>query len=194
MLGFRRGDNDIPKLGFRRGCSSVPKLGFRRGDNNIPKLGFCTSCNGVPKLGFHGGPRFATAKTCDSRQVHAVGGATCSGVGRDRSGGGSRRCAGGLPAVGSCPGNVAKCVGATTDRVLQRTGTGARGERDDTEVQCDGSDRRRKVARAFFYWCSSDGAVLGMGSGCFSLRHEVMTVQLLSTSIFDLSQTYVSGH
>jgi len=46
----------------------------------------------------------------------------------------------------------------------------------------------------FFCWCSSDGAVLGIGCGCFSLRHGVMTVQLLSTSIFDLSQTYVSGH
>jgi len=107
-LGFRRGGNIVPKLGFRKGCSSIPKLGFRKGGNNIPKLGFCKGYNDVPKLGFHSGPGFAIAQTCDSRQVHAVGGATCSGVGRDRSGGGSRRCAGGLLVVWSCPGNATK--------------------------------------------------------------------------------------
>jgi len=50
--------------------------------------------------------------------VRAVGGVTCSGVGHDRSDGGSRRCAGGLLVVGSCPGSVA-------DRVSQQTGAGA---------------------------------------------------------------------
>ena len=94
-LGFRRGDNDILKLGFHKACSSVPKLGFRRADSSVPKLGFRRDCSGVPKLGFHGGTRFTTTQTCDSRQLCAVGGATCSGVGRNRSGGGSRRCAGG---------------------------------------------------------------------------------------------------
>jgi len=38
--------------------------------------------------------------------VRTVGGATCSGVGRDRSGGSLRRCAGGLLGVGSCPGSA----------------------------------------------------------------------------------------
>jgi len=109
-------------------------------------------------------------------------------VGRDRSGGGWRCCACGLLVVGSCPGSAA------ANRVSQRTGAGACGERDDTKVQCDGSDERRRVARALFCWCSNDGAVLGTGCGFFSLRHGVMTVQLLSTSIFDLSQTYVGGH
>ena len=78
--------------------------------------------------------------------------------------------------------------------VSQQTGAGACGERDGTEVQCNVSNGRRRVARAFFYWCNSDGAVLGAGCGCFSLRHGVMIVQLLNTSIFDLSQTYVNGH
>jgi len=73
-------------------------------------------------------------------------------------------------------------------------GAGACGEQDGTEVQCDGSDGKCRVACAFFCWCSSDGAVLGAGCGCFSLRHEVKTIQLLRTSIFDLSQTYISGH
>ena len=113
----------------------------------------------------------------------AVGDATCSVVGRDRSGGGSRRCASALLAVGLCPGSAAECANVAADRVSQRTGAGACGERDGTEVQCDGSDRRRRVARAFFCRCSSDGAVLGAGCGCFSLRHEVKTVQLMSTSI-----------
>jgi len=151
-------------------------------------------CSGVPKLGFHGNPGFATAQTCDSRQTCAVGGATCSGVGRDMSGDDSRRCAGGLLGVGSCPGSATECVSKAADRVSRKIGAGACSERDSTEVQCDGSDGRRRVARAFFYWCSSDSAVLSAGCGCFSLRHEVMTVQLLSTSIFDLSHTYVSGH
>jgi len=47
----------------------------------------------------------------------AAGGATCSGVDRDRSGGGLRRCAGGLLAVGSCPGSEAECASAVVDRV-----------------------------------------------------------------------------
>ena len=102
--------------------------------------------------------------------MRAVGGATCSGVGRDRCGGGSRRCASGLLGVGLCPGSAKECASAC-------------GELDDMKVQCDGSDRRRRVAHAFFCWCSSDGAVLGTGCGCLSLRHEVKTVQLLSTSI-----------
>jgi len=62
--------------------------------------------------------------------VRAVGGATCSGVGHNRSGGDSRRCAGGLLKVGSCPGNAAKCVSKATDCVSRRTGAGACGERD----------------------------------------------------------------
>jgi len=66
--------------------------------------------------------------------VHAVGGATCSGVGRDRSGGGSRRCAGGLLVVGSCPGSAAECASTAADWVSRRTGVGACGERDNTEV------------------------------------------------------------
>jgi len=57
------------------------------------------------------------------------------------------------------------------------------------EVQCDGSDERRRVTHAFFCGCNNDGAMLGTGCGCFSLRHEVMTIQLLSTSIINLSQT-----
>jgi len=87
-LGFCRGDSDVPKLGFHRGSSGILKLGFRRGDNNIPKLGFRRGCSGVPKLGFHGILGFATVQTCDLRQAHAIEGATCSGVGRDMSGGG----------------------------------------------------------------------------------------------------------
>jgi len=101
----------------------------------------------------------------------------CSCVGRDRSGGSSRRCAGGLLVVGSCPGSAAKCANAMTNSVSRGTGASACSERDRTEVECDGSNRRRRVARAFFCWCSSDGAVLGAGCGCFSLRHEVMTIQ-----------------
>jgi len=66
--------------------------------------------------------------------VRAVDGATNSGVDRDRSGSGSRRCAGGLLAVGSCPGNAA------ADRVSWRTSAGACGERDGTEMQCDDND------------------------------------------------------
>jgi len=182
-LGFRRSSNNIPKLGFRRGCNSIPKLGFRKSDNNVPKLGFRRGCNDVPKLGFHSGLGFATTQTCNSRQVCTVGGATCSGVGRDRSGGVSRRSADGLLVVGSCPGSAAKCASATTYHVLRRTGAGACGERDDTEVQCDGSHGRRRVTLAFFCWCNSDGAVLGAGGGCFSLQHEVKTIQLLSTLI-----------
>jgi len=72
-------------------------------------------------------------------------------VGRNKSGGGSRRCAGGLLGVGSCPGSVVECASKATDRVSRRKGAGACGERDDTKVQCDDSDGRRKVARAFFY-------------------------------------------
>ena len=68
---------------------------------------------------------------------------TCNGVGRDKSGGDSRFCAGGLLAVGACPGSAA------TDRISRRIGVGACGERDGTEVECDDTDRRRKVARAF---------------------------------------------
>jgi len=101
----------------------------------------------------------------------------CNGVGRNKSGGSSRRCAGGLLTVGSCQGSAVECASATTDRVLRRTGANACGERDDTEVQCDSSDGRRRVARAFFYWCSSDGVVLGARYDYFSLRHEVMTVK-----------------
>ena len=104
-------------------------------------------------------------------------------MGRDRSGDGSRRCTSGLLGVGSCPGNAAECASKATDRVSRQTGVGAYGERDGTEVQCDGSDGRRRVARAFFYWCSSDGAVLDAGCGCFSLWHKVKTIQLLSTLI-----------
>jgi len=85
--------------------------------------------------------------------VRVVGGATCSSVGRDRSGGGSRRCAGGLLGVGLCPGS------ASADRVSRRIDAGACGEQDDTEVQCDDSDGRRRVTRAFLCWCSSDGAI-----------------------------------
>jgi len=87
-----------------------------------------------------------------------------------------------------------ECASAMADRVSRQTGAGVCGERDNMEVQCDGSDGRRSVVRVFLCWCSSDGTMLGVRCGCFSLRHEVMTVQLLSTSIFDLSQTYVSGH
>jgi len=161
------------KLGFRKGCNDVPKLGFRRGYIS------------VPKLGFHGGPGFAKAQTCDLRQVCAVGATACSGVGRDRSSGTSRRCA-----VGSCPSNAAECTSKaaecaskTTDRVSRRTGACACGEQDNMEVQCDGSDGRHRVACAFFCWCSSDDAVLSAECGCFSLRHKVKTVQLLSTLI-----------
>ena len=75
--------------------------------------------------------------------MRPVGNATCNGVGRDMSGCGSRRCAGGLLVVRSCPGSAA-------DRVSRRTGAGAYGERDGTEVQCDGSDGRRRVTHAFF--------------------------------------------
>ena len=46
--------------------------------------------------------------------MRAVGGATCSGAGRDKRGGGSRCFAGGLLAVRLCPGS------AITDRVSQR--------------------------------------------------------------------------
>ena len=53
------------------------------------------------------------------------------------------------------------------DRVSWRTNACACDERDGTEVQCDGSDGRRRVTRAFFYWCNNHGAVLGMGCGCF---------------------------
>ena len=120
----------------------------------------------VSKLGFHGDPGFTTTQTYDLRQVRAVGGATCNGVGRDRSGGGSRRCAGGLLVVGSCPGSATECASAAADRVSRRTGAGACGERDDTKVQCDGSDGRRKVVRAFC-WSSSDGAMLGAGVAVF---------------------------
>jgi len=62
------------------------------------------------------------------QHVHAVGGATCSGVGRDRSGGDSQRFAGGLLGVGSCPGSVAECVSKAVDRVSQRTGASSCGE------------------------------------------------------------------
>jgi len=99
-------------------------------------------------------------------------------VGRDRSGGNSRHCAGGLLAVGSCPGNAAECASAVADRVSRRIGAGACGERDGMEVQCDDIDGRRMVAHAFFYRCISDGVVLGAGCACFSLRHN----------------SYVSGH
>ena len=92
-------------------------------------------------------------------------------------------CAGGLLGVGSCLGSAAECASKAANRVSRRTGAGACGERDGTEVQYDGSDGRRRVACAFFCWCSNDDAVLGAGCGYFSLRHEVMTVQLLSTLI-----------
>jgi len=72
-------------------------------------------------------------------------------VGHDRSDGGSRRCAGGMLGVGSCSGSAAKCASKVADRVSRRTGAGACGERDGTKVQCDGSDARRRVARAFFF-------------------------------------------
>jgi len=49
-------------------------------------------------------------------------------VGRDRSGGDSRRCAGGLLAIGLCPGNSAECASAVADRVSWRTGASACGE------------------------------------------------------------------
>ena len=97
-------------------------------------------------------------------------------MGRDRSGGGSQRCAGGLLGVGLCPGSAA-------NRVSRRTGASAYSERDRTKVQCDGSDGRRRVTRAFFYWCNSDDAVLGAGCSYFSLHHEVKTIQLLSKLI-----------
>jgi len=64
----------------------------------------------------------------------AVDGATCSGVGRNRSGGGLRRCASGLLAVESCAGNAVECTTAVPDRVSQRTGVGVCSERDNTEV------------------------------------------------------------
>jgi len=72
-------------------------------------------------------------------------------VGRDRSGGDLRRCVGGLLVVGSIPGSAAESACAVADRVSRRTDAGVCGERDDTEVQCDGSDGRRRVARTFFY-------------------------------------------
>jgi len=59
----------------------------------------------------------------------------CIGVGRDRSGGVSQCCAGGLLVVGSCPGSAAECVTIAADRVSQETGAGACNERDGTEVQ-----------------------------------------------------------
>ena len=85
--------------------------------------------------------------------MRTIGGVTCSDVGCDKSGGGSRRCAGGLLVVGSCPGN------ATADRVSRRTDAGACSERDDTEVQCDGSDERPgwrvhySAGAAMTVWC-----------------------------------------
>ena len=85
--------------------------------------------------------------------------------------------------VGSCPDSAAECASKAADRVSRRTVAGACGERDDTEVQCDDSDGRRRMASAFFCWCSSENAVLGAGCGSFSLRHEVKTIQLLSTLI-----------
>ena len=41
-----------------------------------------------------------------------------------------------------------QCASKAADRVSWRTGAGACGERDSTEVQCDDSDGRRRVARA----------------------------------------------
>jgi len=94
-------------------------------------------------------------------------------VGRDRSGGGSRRCAGGLLIVGSCPESAAECASKAADRVLRRTNAGAYGEQDGTKVQCDGSDGRCRVARAFLCWCSSDSVVLGAGCGFFRCSTEL---------------------
>jgi len=116
-LGFHRGGNNVSKLGFRRSDNGIQKLGFRRGCSSVPKLGFRRCCNGIPKLGFHGGPGFATAQTCDSWQVRTVGGATCNGVGRDRSDGGSRRCASGLLVVGLCLGSAKEWASVAADHV-----------------------------------------------------------------------------
>jgi len=111
-------------------------------------------------------------------------------VGHDRSGGGSQRCACGLLIVGSCASNATECASAATDRVSRRTGAGACDERDGTEVQCDDNDGRRRVTRAFFNWCISDGAVLDAGCGCFSLRHGVITVQWVLSSMMKFKLYY----
>ena len=124
-------------------------------------------------------------RICDSPDLRLAAGAHSRWC--DLQWSGLRCCAGGFLAVRSCPNSAAECASAVTDRVSRRTGADACGERDGTEVQCDDSDGRRRVARAFFCWCNSDNAVLGAGYGCFSLRYGVMTFQLLSTSIFDLS-------
>ena len=47
--------------------------------------------------------------------MRAVGGATSNGMGRDRSGGGSRRFASDLLVVGSCPGSAAECANAAAE-------------------------------------------------------------------------------
>ena len=61
---------------------------------------------------------------------------------------GSQRCPGGFLVVGLCAASVAKYASAAADCVSRQTGAGACSERDDTEVQCDGSDERRKVMNA----------------------------------------------